>query len=422
MTHNMVNILLGCVLGLTMSCTSGQVKTEPEPVVNPGDQQVAGASSRSDDGFEIHRGVNLECWFSQIGNRTPDPEYYTPETIRQLKQWGFDHIRLCVGEEKIYDNKLNPIENNWKLLYAIMDECVAQDMRIIFDLHESRDWDCNHTDVKHVMFSDYSWLIKTWTEALHRDLAKYPNNVLAYDIINEPASSALTNPKYSWNEIATAVIKAIREVEPNRTLVVCGDNWANPGENFLQLNIPADPHVIASVHFYQPNNLCFYREPWGKYAEYDGPIHYPGYILQRAEWNKWLREWKEANPGKQPLTDFTNWCNDRYDYSKMHRVIKECKEHCDQLGIKFMLGEFGTTFYLASDVRNAWYTDVVKVCDELGVPYSNWGVKGAFGLYDWNGKGPERNVFDTDLTKPNTTLINILTGKGNSGIRPIYVD
>ena len=101
---------------------------------------------------------------------------------------------------------------------------------------------------------------------------------------------------------------------------------------------------------------------------------------------------------------------------------RQCKEHCDQLGIKFMLGEFGTTFYLASDVRNAWYTDVVKVCDELGVPYSNWGVKGAFGLYDWNGKGPQRNVFDTDLSKPNTTLINILTGKGNSGIRPIYVD
>lgn len=417
----MLNILLGCVLGMTMSCTSAKVEPEADPAMNQDTPQVQSSSSRSENDFDIHRGVNLECWFSQIGNRNPDPEYYTPETIRQLKQWGFDHIRLCVGEEKIYDNRLNPIESNWNLLYAIMDECVAQDMRVIFDLHESRDWNCNHTEI-HSMFSDTRWMIKVWTEALHRDLAKYPNSVLAYDIINEPASSAVPGAKLSWNEIATQVIQAIRKVEPERTLVICGDNWANPGEDFTKLDIPGDDHIIGSVHFYQPNNLCFYREPWGKFAEYDGPIHYPGYILQRVEWSKWLREWREANPGKEPLTDFTNWCNDRYDYSKMYRAIKECKDHCDELGIRFMLGELGTTFYLPSDVRNAWYADLVKVCDELNIPYTNWGTKGSFGLYEWNGKGPERDVFDTDLTKPNTALINILNGTANSGIRPIYKD
>ena len=176
------------------------------------------------------------------------------------------------------------------------------------------------------------------------------------------------------------------------------------------------------MHYYQPNNLCFYREPWGKFAEYDGPIHYPGFILQRAEWFKWLREWREANPGKEPLTDFTNWCNDYKDYKSILHDLQACKEHCDVLGIKFMLGEFGTTFYLPSDVRNAWYSDVVKACDELNIPYSNWGVKGAFGLYEWNGKGPVRNVFDTDLTKPNTALISILNGTASSGIRPVYND
>lgn len=420
-----VSMFLNLALALvTAGCADAVSEPQPAAVEKEVVSQDANRSTEQveDHSFIIHRGCNLECWFSQIGDRNPDPTYYTPETIRQLKEWGFDHIRLCVGEEKLYDDKYNRKEANWKLIEDILQACQEQGMKVIFDLQECRFWNCNHTEI-HSMFYSSAALRKLWADHLCVDLAKYPDNFLAYDIINEPASSTVSNALVSWNEIAADVIKAIRKKEPQRTIVVCGDDWANPGVPFSKLDLAADPYVIASVHFYQPNNLCFYREPWGKYAQYDGPIHYPGFILQAAEWNKWLREWKEKNPGGTLVTDFTNWTNDTYNYAKMYKALKECKDHADALGVGFMLGELGTTFYLDPVVRKAWYTDIVKICDELGIPYTNWGTKGSFGIYKWNGKGPEKNVFDTDLTSPDTELIEILTQTGShSGLDVVYAD
>lgn len=421
----MLNLILGMAAAISAAACSDPVVDEPQAVEQSSSSAIVSrqeGEGADPDLFTVKRGCNLECWFSQIGNRDPDPTYYTPETIRRLKEWGFDHIRLCVGEDKLYDDKFNRKESNWKLITDILDECRRQDMKVIFDLQECRYWNCNHTDISS-MFYDSRTLSRLWTKYLCADLSKYPNSFLAYDIINEPAGSAVPHKLLTWNQISADVIKAIREVEPNRTLVICGDEWANPGDPFMQLQLPSDPHIIASVHFYQPNNLCFYREPWSKFAQYDGPIHYPGFILNRGEWIQWLNDWKAANPNGTLLTDFTNWTNDTYNKSAMYKALKACKDHCDEMGVGFMLGECGTTYYLPADVRNAWYTDLVSVCDMLDIPYTNWGTKGNFGVYKWNGQGPEKNVFDADLTAPDKALIEILTGKPyESGIEPVRPD
>ena len=63
--------------------------------------------------------------------------------------------------------------------------------------------------------------------------------------------------------------------------MVIGSNRWQQVETFDQLRIPQDdPNILLSFHFYTPMALTHYGASWNPIGRYQGPVHYPGRVVQ----------------------------------------------------------------------------------------------------------------------------------------------
>src|SRR5690606_24348002 len=127
--------------------------------------------------FKIHRGVNIASWLS-----TPKYDgvlrttFFTESDVRLLAEQGFDHIRLCIDEQELWDEQGNKVrENGFDLLHDAIQWCITQDLKVIVDMHITR----NHrfTNSENPLFtssSEPAKFVKLW-EDLSDELMHYPN-------------------------------------------------------------------------------------------------------------------------------------------------------------------------------------------------------------------------------------------------------
>jgi len=94
------------------------------------------------------RGVNLGGWFSQIDAvQEKDPSGFPGEAehvatflglddFRQVRSWGFDHVRLPVDWQNLFDASVRPREEMLASLDLAMEGILAQGLQVILDLHK----------------------------------------------------------------------------------------------------------------------------------------------------------------------------------------------------------------------------------------------------------------------------------------------
>ena len=81
------NLLVLLQIFLIVSCTA------KEPAYVP-----------QDSPFEIKRGVNIAYFLSQSTHRGDKrAAYFTADDIKTIKEYGFDHIRLPIDEEQMFN-------------------------------------------------------------------------------------------------------------------------------------------------------------------------------------------------------------------------------------------------------------------------------------------------------------------------------
>lgn len=328
--------------------------------------------------FRIHRGTNIAHWLSQSTRRGTDrAAFFTRKDIAFIDSVGFDHIRLPVDEEQLWDEAGNRHEDAFGLLRECLRWCKDAGLRVVLDLHILRSHHFNE-DEKPLWTdrAEQDKFIALWKD-LSSAVGEWPTGMLAYEFMNEPVAD---DPE-QWNDLLARVRDSIRSWEPERVLVIGSNRWQS-ASTFDQLEVPPDDrNIMLSFHFYEPFYLTHTGASWTELKDFQGEVNYPGQIVVDGR-----------SPEEQRV----------YNRDTLERMMQKPLHLADSLDLPLYCGEFGVIEKAPRQAAVEWYKDMVAIFEKHDIAYANWNYKaGSFGIVDAN-------------IKPDKEMVRILTGKSVS--------
>lgn len=326
------------------------------------------------EGFHIRRGTNVSHWLSQSGARGEARANHIKEAdFERLASLGFDHVRLPIDEVQFWDEEGNKLPEAWELLTNALDWALKYDLRVIVDLHVIRAHNFNAVNMgqENDLFTSekaQQRLIDMWYQ-LSEVLKGYSTDMVAYEFMNEP-----TAPEHEqWNELVAKVHKALRAIEPERTLVIGSNMWQGV-ETFKYLRVPeGDKNIILSFHYYNPMIITHYGAGWTPIGKYRGKVSYPGVLVSQEDYEAAPDEIKDL---VEPYTTQV-WNRDM-----IHEQMKDAIEVAAKYGLQLFCGEWGVYEPVDRDLAYAWTRDMISVFDEFDVAWTSWCYDADFGFWD----------------------------------------
>ena len=370
-----VAVIVMTVLALT-ACTT---KSEPTNEVN---------------NFRIHRGTNLSHWLSQSEERGEARRLHIQEDdFARLDSLGFDFVRIPIDEVQFWDEEGNKLPEAWELLTFALDQCGKYHLRAIVDLHIIRSHYFNAVneggdDANTLFTSEESQqqLINMWYE-LSDVLKGYSNDSVAYEFMNEPVAE----DHEQWNQLIAKVHKALREREPQRTLVIGSNMWQSYG-TIKYLKVPeGDKNIVLSFHYYNPMILTHYGAWWTPVGRYTGKVNYPGILVSQEDY--------EAAPDslKPELEDYLS---EEWNVDRIRADFKDAIEAAKKYDLQLFCGEWGVYEPVDRELAYKWTKDMLTVFDEFDIAWTTWCYDADFGFWD-----QQKHEFK------DKGLVDLLTGK-----------
>ncbi len=324
--------------------------------------------------LDITRGTNIGGWLSQSKRRGRERrEFFTRDDAESLAGLGFDHLRIPVDEEQLWDESDRPDEEAFGLLESALEWCAGLDLRAVVDLHILRSHHFNNP--ARPLWTDAACqerFCDCWRE-LSRRLGSRPLDAVAYELLNE----AVADDPEDWNGVALKVMAAIRELEPERVIVL-GSNYYNCVETFDALTIPEDdPKLILTFHFYLPFLVTHHQARWTPIGFHKGPVHYPGVSVEEKDAAGFTDEQRAAIAEHNGL----------FDRARLDAFLAQPLAARDRTGLPLYCGEFGCLNTVPRADRLNWFRDFMSVLRERDISWANWSHRGGFGFADG-----ERNV------------------------------
>ncbi len=304
-----------------------------------------------------HYGFNFTWMFVWQGNQAPLPD---EKALDFLAAHGFNFVRVPTDYRywtKDFDY-LHPDEDVWKTLDQYLDACRSRGIHMCLNFHRGPGYCINRNNLER----DNLWLdevaqdgfIYQWTKLAQR--YKGVSSVdLSFDLINEPpfvGQYGMTRGIHA--DIMSRVVAGIREIDPDRRIVVDGLGAGN-------LAMPELAHldVVQSCRGYAPMAISHYQASW--WPEYETAKEepfYPGIEFDGRVWNR------------QGLIDF---------YQPWLALQKQ--------GVEVHAGEFGCYNKTPHKVALAWLGDLMGLWKEWGWGYSMWNFEGNFGIINHGRPG-----------------------------------
>ncbi len=199
-------------------------------------------------------------------------KYVAEKDIAAIAEWGFDHIRLPMHYNLLFDPDTETfIESGFKTIDDLLDWCRKYDIDLILDMHAAPGGQ-NHGEI-----SDSDGVARLWTEPdpyqdqletvwveIARRYVDEPR-IIGYDLINEPVTpgcrdGAATCAPGSPNEwtaeeqsealraLYVRLIEAIRQIDTNHIIFIEGNYYATTFPPELE-NLP-DDNIVYAFHKY----------------------------------------------------------------------------------------------------------------------------------------------------------------------------
>jgi endoglucanase len=335
--------------------------------------------------FQVHKGTNISHWLSQSNQRgVARAEWFTKKDVQYIANLrysagsrgaggSFDHLRIPIDEVQMWDEEGRRETEAFDLLDAALDWCAEAGLRAIVDLHILRSHYFNDQEEPR-LFTDSAEEARF--AGLWRDLSSHlesrSNDWVAYELLNE----AVARDPEDWNRVAMAAFSAVREREPERTIVL-GSNWFNQHHTFERLAVPDDPNLILTYHYYFPMLITHHQARWwyggGVYA---GPIHYPGTPIAP----------QDLEGLDQAFLERVDEWNTPFDRSQMVADLAQPLAVRARTGLPLYCGEFGCYEKTPQAIRLAWYRDMMQTFEEFDIAWANWDYKGSFGIVTHEGQ------------------------------------
>lgn len=311
--------------------------------------------------FALKRGINIAHWLSQSAARGRErDEFFTEKDVKYIASLGFDHIRIPIDEEQMFDEAGNKEPEAFALLHRAIKQCLQENLRVIVDLHILRSHHFNAED-KPLFFKAAAQeaFYECWRK-LSAELRNYPTSMVAYELMNEPVAD---DPE-DWNLIAYTCYLEVRDREPERVVVIGSNRWQSH-ETVKDLKVPeGDRNIIISFHYYLPFLLTHYKASWTSQKDYGGPVHYPGITVNKDEF-------EASCPEK--LKESLRWnTRSSYDAARLKHDFQEVVNVAKRYGLQVYCGEYGCMKNAPEADRLRWHRDMEQVFDEMGIARALW--------------------------------------------------
>ncbi len=325
---------------------------------------------RGYDDFPIKRGINISHWLSQSRRRGAERDaFFTRDDVKLIASLGFDHIRLPIDEEQMWDEAGNKEPRAFELMHNAIVWAMEEGLRVIVDLHIIRSHYFNAAEnLLWTSNDEQQKFIGLWRE-LSYELSKYPCDIVAYELMNEPVAP---DPS-AWNNLVALTLKAVRENEAGRKIVIGSNMWQSVN-TFKDLVIPdEDPNIILSFHFYEPFLLTHHQASWTPIGKYTGPVQYPGLTIDPADIDPLLPEDIKASLVHH---------NKVYTRDSLAALINQPLQFALKYNLPLYCGEWGCLPTMDDQTRLRWYADVRSILEENQIAWTKWDYKGSFGIVD----------------------------------------
>ncbi len=174
------------------------------------------------------------------------------------------------------------------------------------------------------------------------------------------------------NNLINWVISEIRELEPERTIIMGSNNWQTVG-TFKDLRVPeGDDNIILSFHYYEPFLLTHYQAPWTNLEDLTVEINYPGMLVDTTVYE---------NLGAEEL-QLVKERNSHWNQERIENDILQAVQVAEKYGLPLYCGEFGCFPTTPLETRQAWYRDMIAVFDKHDIAWAHWNYKNDFPVVD----------------------------------------
>ena len=178
--------------------------------------------------------------------------------------------------------------------------------------------------------------------------------IWGYDLVNEPVEGVVAEGLMDWRTLAEHVSRRIREVDPERAIIIEPAPWGSP--EALDWFEPLDlPNLVYSVHMYIPHQFTHqgvYDDPTG--------VHYPGEV-----------------DGVY------------YDRDKLEEALRPAIDYQRDYGVHIYIGEFSAIRWAPGSSAHDYIRDVIAICEKHGWDWAYHAFR------EWDGwsveHGPDRD-------------------------------
>jgi aryl-phospho-beta-D-glucosidase BglC (GH1 family) len=321
---------------------------------------------------KLKRGINTSEWFAQVyDKRGYTAEHFqawtTADDIALIKSMGFDHVRLSVNPQPIF-NEREP--NNIPADYlANLDTAVKMilehGLAIVIDVHPESDF-----KARLAKDDDFVERFADFWRALAAHYSTWDADRVFLEILNEPEFS----DRYRWLGVQMKLAAAIREGAPAHTIIAAGARWSNDDELVFQEPLH-DSNIIYNFHFYEPHIFTHQGATWGAYYwHWLRGVRYPS-SPESAE------HASELVPDEVDRLQVIRYGHDHWDAARVDSEMKQAAEWAQRRGVPLVCNEFGVyREYSDPEDRAAWLRDARTALERNGIGWTVWDYSGSFGV------------------------------------------
>jgi arabinogalactan endo-1,4-beta-galactosidase len=327
---------------------------------------LANAAPRDTTG-EAYTGHDLD----RLRGAMVSPEI-DEEGLRVLgQQWNANLIRWQLVRREKFDSPLDLaaydrwLQSALKQLDTALPFCEKYGLRTVVDLHSppgGARLSGGYAGSDHGLFTDAACqrrFVEVWQQIAQR--YKDSSAVWAYDLANEPVESAADEDLADWQELAERAAKAIRAIDPVRTIVVEPPEWGNP-QGLRELRPIDVPNVVYSVHMYLPHAFTHQGvDRTGKAYRYPGEIE-----------------------GK------------RWDKAQLETALRPAIEFQRKYNVHIYVGEFSAIRWAPDDSAYRYLKDLIDIFETHGWDWSYHAFR------EWDGWSVEHGADPNDHRRSTT--------------------
>lgn len=321
--------------------------------------------------MKLNNGINLGGYLSQCNHEAEHYEHFIGEDdLKQIAEWGFDHIRLPIDYEVLEDERGNEKKEGYGYIKRLIEWCGQYQLGVILDLHKAYGYDFNNagSQKKNNLFSDAGLqerFIRLWVN-IATTFGSYKN--VAFELLNEVVERENAQV---WNVLIHKTVSAIRKVTVNTPIVYGGIQW-NSVKTLKLLDIPKEDNIIFTFHFYEPLLFTHQKAPWVANMDLEKEIFYPESMDYYQTQSKNLGYQGEVVTKAKAETMGIEFINE---------MIDEAVDAAKRAGVGLYCGEFGVIDRAPAEDTLRWFRDVNQVFKENCIGGAIWNYKDKdFGL------------------------------------------